>query len=471
MAVEIQQPRTSRAPVLVADRRVLVPSWWRDAVGLAVWTSMLIVTALWVAGGGLQALATPAGAFTTLGRLTGLIASDLLLIEVLLMARLPVVERVYGQDELARRHRLVGFWSFWLMLAHLVLIVIGYALAARLNPFAQFWEMVVDYPGMLLALAGTLAVVAVVVTSIRASRRKLRYESWHLIHLYAYLGAGLALPHQLWTGQEFVSNPWAALYWWGLWIAAVVAIVGWRVIVPLCRSLHHDLRVVGVRRESADVISVLISGRDLGRLPGAAGQFYNWRFLGRPGWTRAHPYSLSAAPNGRDLRITVKDLGDGSHDLAGVTPGSRVLIEGPYGRLHGGVRTQRKVLLMGAGIGITPMRALLEELPQAPGDVTLIYRAGAEDELVLAEEIEQAAAVRGARVFFVPGHRRRERNSWLPSSAGSLSDADGLRQLVPDIAEHDVYLCGAATWMDAAATAARECGVPAERIHTERFSW
>ena len=305
MAVEIQQPRTSRAPVLVADRRVLVPSWWRDAVGLAVWTSMLIVTALWVAGGGLQALATPAGAFTTLGRLTGLIASDLLLIEVLLMARLPVVERVYGQDELARRHRLVGFWSFWLMLAHLVLIVIGYALAARLNPLVQFWEMVVDYPGMLLALAGTLAVVAVVVTSIRASRRKLRYESWHLIHLYAYLGAGLALPHQLWTGQEFVSNPWAALYWWGLWIAAVVAIVGWRVIVPLYRSLHHDLRVVGVRRESADVISVLISGRDLGRLPGAAGQFYNWRFLGRPGWTRAHPYSLSVAPNGRDLRSTV----------------------------------------------------------------------------------------------------------------------------------------------------------------------
>ena len=58
---------------------------------------------------------------------------------------------------------------------------------------------------MLLAAAGTVCLVMVVVTSVRAARRRLRYESWHLLHLYAYLGVGLALPHQLWTGQEFLS--------------------------------------------------------------------------------------------------------------------------------------------------------------------------------------------------------------------------------------------------------------------------
>ena len=68
-----------------------------------------------------------------------------------------------------------------------------------------FWNLTVTYPGMLLALGGTLALVMVVVTSIKAARRKLRYESWHLIHLYAYLGVGLALPHQLWTGTDFTS--------------------------------------------------------------------------------------------------------------------------------------------------------------------------------------------------------------------------------------------------------------------------
>ena len=461
------------APTAVARaaRRARVPGWWRDAVAAATWTSMLVVVALWIAGRGVQDLATPADAVTSLGRLTGLISANLLLVQVLLMARVPVVERTYGQDELARRHRLVGLWSFNLMLAHLVLISVGYALSVGLNPFAEFWELVVDYPGMLLALAGTLLLVLVVATSVRRARRRLRYESWHLLHLYAYLGVGLAIPHMLWTGQDFVSSPAATAYWWTLWGTAAGSILVWRVGLPLVRSLRHDLRVAEVTQESPDVTTVLIRGRRLDRLPAAAGQFFTWRFLTGSGWTRGHPYSLSATPDGEGLRITVKDLGDGSRALATVRPGTRVLIEGPYGRLHPGVRTRQKVTLLASGIGISPMRALLEGLPQHPGDVTLIYRARTEADLVLRAEIEQLAQTRGARVFYVLGRRVRGRHTWLPESAAALSDAEALRRLVPDIAEQDVYLCGATEWMDAAERAARECDVPASRIHSERFSW
>jgi len=448
-----------------------VPGWWRDAVGIGAWLSMLVVVALWIAGGGIQALGNVAGAFTSLGRLTGLVSADLLLVQVLLMARIPLVERAYGQDELARRHRLVGFWSFNLMMAHLVAIVIGYALAANLNPFVQFWEMTVDYPGMLLALAGTLLLVLVTVTSIRTARKKLRYESWHLLHLYAYLGVGLAIPHQLWTGQEFLSSTFATIYWWGLWIAAVAAIAIWRVGVPLYRTFAHDLRVTAVVRESPDVVSVWMRGRNLLDMPVAAGQFFNWRLLSGPGWTRSHPYSLSAAPTDDTLRITVKDLGDGSHALAGIKAGTRVVIEGPYGRLHAGVRTRPKVTLMASGIGISPLRALLDELPADPGDVTLLYRAHSQADLVLRTEIEEIATRTGARVYYLVGRRLPDRSSWLPEAAGSLTDAAALAQLVPDIASNDVFLCGANAWMDAARLAATECGVPAAHIHDERFSW
>ncbi|HYY12477.1 MAG TPA: ferric reductase-like transmembrane domain-containing protein, partial [Kineosporiaceae bacterium] len=320
-------------------RRPRAPRWWRDAAGALTWASMLVVVALWVTGGGLRDLGGLASGLTTLGRLTGLVASDLLLIQVLLMARIPLVERSYGQDELARRHRLAGFWSFDLMLAHVVLVTLGYAAQYGNNPLSELWGMVVDYPGMLLATAGTLLLVLVVATSIRAARRRLRYESWHLLHLYAYLGVGLALPHQLWTGQEFLSSRVATLYWWSLWIAAAGAVLVWRLGVPLYRTLRHDLRVEAVVRENADVVSVVVRGRDLHRLPVAAGQFFTWRFLGGSGWTRGHPYSLSAAPDGDRLRITVKDLGDGSKALAALRPGTRVAVEGPYGRLHAGVRT------------------------------------------------------------------------------------------------------------------------------------
>lgn len=461
---------TSRAGATGPGRRP-VPRWWRDAAGALTWASLLVVVALWVAGGGLQDLGQLGTGLTSLGRLTGLVASDLLLVQVLLMARIPLVERSYGQDELARRHRLVGFTSVNLMVAHIVLILFGYAAMEGRNLFAETWDIVVTYPGMLLAVAATGALVMVTVTSVRKARRALRYEAWHLLHLYAYLGVGLALPHQLWTGQELLSSTAATLYWWGLWGAAAAAVLGWRVGVPVYRTLAYDLRVTTVTRESADIVSVWMSGRHLDRLPVAAGQFFTWRFLTGPGWMRGHPYSLSAAPDGTTLRISVKNLGDGSRELASLEPGTRVVVEGPYGKLHQGVRTRPKVTLIASGIGVTPLRALLEELPQAPGDVTLLYRARSEAELVFQEELDALARSRGARVLYVLGPRVPDRPSWLPHTAAHLTDAQGLRHLVPDIADQDVYVCGASAWMDAVVEAAEQAGVPPQHIHQERFSW
>jgi ferredoxin-NADP reductase len=148
-----------------------------------------------------------------------------------------------------------------------------------------------------------------------------------------------------------------------------------------------------------------------------------------------------------------------------------VVIEGPYGRLHAGVRTRPKVTLLASGIGISPLRALIEDLPAQPGDVTLLYRASSEADLVLRAELEAIASRTGARVYYLVGRRLPGRSSWLPESAGSLTDAAALAQLVPDIASNDVFLCGANEWMDAARRAAIECGVPAANIHDERFSW
>jgi len=204
----------------MASRRALsrplplpLPAWWRDACGVFAWSSMLVVLGLWVAGGGVQGLTQAGAALTSLGRLTGLVASDLLLIQVLLMARIPLVEKTYGQDELARRHRWVGFSSFNLMVVHIVAITLGYAAASPKGLWGTIVDFVVNYPGMLLALAGTVALVGVTITSIRLARARLRYESWHLLHLYAYLGVGLALPHQLWTGESclrLLRSRWGA---------------------------------------------------------------------------------------------------------------------------------------------------------------------------------------------------------------------------------------------------------------------
>ncbi|HET9657228.1 MAG TPA: ferric reductase-like transmembrane domain-containing protein, partial [Kineosporiaceae bacterium] len=416
-------PRTARPPATATLQR-LVPAWYRDVAGSLMWASLLVVTALWVAGGGIQNLAGFASALTSLGRLAGLLSADLLLVQGLLLARIPFVEQAYGQDELARRHRLVGFTSFNLMLAHIALTVLGYTGQGPLGLVAQTWDLVANYAGMLLATAASALLVLVVVTSVKASRAALRYESWHLLHLYAYLGIGLSVPHEVWTGADFVASPLSRLYWWSLYVAAAGAILVWRVGLPVYRSLRHRLVVHKVVREGSGVVSVYLRGQDLDLLGARAGQFFTWRFLDGPGWTRGHPYSLSAAPTRDQLRITVKNLGDGSARLAGLRPGTRVFLEGPYGRLHGGVRTRRRVTLLAGGIGVTPLRALMEELSYAPGELTLIYRARDARELVLRREIDDLATRRGAQVLYVLGHRLRSRASWLPESAGHLTDSD-----------------------------------------------
>jgi predicted ferric reductase len=428
----------------------------------------LLVSYWWVADGGVTDLAHEVSGLTSVGRLTGLWAADLLLIQVLLMSRLPPLEHAFGRDRLARIHRLVALVSFYLLITHIVMIIAGYASARWSAVLPTTWELITAYGGILLAVAGTVSLIMVVVTSVKAARRRLRYESWHLLHLYGYLGVGLVLPHQLWTGQEFLQSPAATGYWWTLWGAAATAVVGWRIALPLWRSARYRLKVVGAVRESSDVISVYLSGRRLDRLPLRAGQFINVRFLSRPGWTRANPYSLSIAPNEHTLRITAKALGEGSARLAYLRPGTRVLFEGPYGRLSGRARTQRKVVLAGAGVGITPLRALAEGLEYAPGEAIMLQRYTAEP--LFARELQILAAEKGLQVVHLPGPRRTP-SSVLGPAASGLPELIALRRWVPDLAERDVFLCGPSAWTDGVERLALAAGVPIGSIHSESFGW
>ena len=433
-----------------------------------LWLGLLLVCYWWTTGGGIEDLASWSDGLTSVGRLTGLWAADLLLVQVALMARIPVLEHAFGQDRLAVIHRVVGLTSFNLMVGHVVLITWGYAAGDLGATPGTLWVLTWDYPGMLLAVAGTLCLFLVVGTSIRAARRRIRYESWHLLHLYAYLGAGLALPHQLWTGQEFLSSPAATAYWWTLWAAAAGAVLVWRVGLPAWRNLRHDLRVASVVPEAPDVVSVYVSGRRLEHLGVEPGQFFQWRFLGRSGWTRANPYSISAAPDGRSLRITVKEVGDGSTSLRDLGPGTRTLVEGPYGRLSPRARSRRRVLLIGAGVGITPLRSLAEGLPYEPGDAVLLHRFT--DRPLFGHELEVISRERGLKVVDLPG-RRRSADSWLGEGLDGLDELAALRHWVPDVADRDVYVCGPEAWVERVRRTTAAAGLPDEQLHVEKFGW
>lgn len=455
------------APRPTARRRAQA---WRAAATTVIWASSLFVIAFWVTGGGMTAvLGLTAETVTTLGRLTGLVAANLLLYQVLLMARIPLFERGFGRDGITRMHRFVGFWSFWLLGAHIGLLAAGYAMAAGVNPFVQLWGFIWDYPGMLLATAGSLLILLVVVTSIRRARRKMRYESWHLLHLYAYLGVGLALPHQLWTGADFLSSPLATAYWWSSWALAAGSVLVFRIGIPLLRSTRQALRVSGIEADGARGVTIRIAGRDIPRLGARAGQFFVWRFLDGPGWMRGHPFSLSAAP-GRELTLTARVVGDGTRRLATLVPGTRVIVEGPYGEMTGDRRTGTKLLMIGAGAGVAPLVALLQTEEFLPGGATLITRESTAADALCERAIVDLVGTRGLNYLPFVGQRSSGASSWLPVTHEAWSGADLLRHLVPDPAEYDVYLCGAEAWMKELRRDLEHAGFFAHRIHSESFT-
>ncbi|MCD2193018.1 ferric reductase-like transmembrane domain-containing protein [Actinomycetospora endophytica] len=439
----------------------------RAVARAAVAAALVAITLSWATGGGLADLGEWSSGLTSLGRLTGVLASLLMLVQVLLMARVPLLERAFGQDRLAVMHGLVGFTSFTGMIAHVGLITWGYAAGDLAAAPGELWNLTVSYPGMLLAAAGTACLVLVTVTSMSAARARMRYESWHLLHLYAYLGVGLALPHQLWTGQEFLASMARTLFWWTAWALAAAAVLVWRVGLPVWRTLHHRLVVTAVVPEGDGCVSVYLTGEHLGELDVRAGQFLTWRFLTGTGWMRAHPFSLSAAPDGRSLRITVKDLGDGTAAVPGLRAGTRVLIEGPFGRLTGRVRTCPGVALIGAGVGITPLRALAEDLG-AGADVVVLHRFTGPP--LFAREFAVLARERRLALVPLPG-RRRAPDSWLGPGVGPADDATVLRSRVPDIAERDVFVCGPVPWTGLVQDTLLAAGVPADRVHVETFAW
>ena len=156
----------------------------------------------------------------------------------------------------------------------------------------------------------------------------------------------------------------------------------------------------------------------LERLRARAGQFFTWRFLTRDRWWEAHPFSLSAAPDGRRLPITVKGVGDYTARLRAIPPGTRVIAEGPFGAFTSAARRRPRVALIAGGVGITPIRALLEDMPGEPGDIARRLPRVTPEDVILRDELDLIARRRGAELHYVFGDHRDGRSRCRPSTCG-----------------------------------------------------
>lgn len=395
-------------------------------------------------------------ALIVLGRLTGLYGALLMAFQLVLVARLPWFDRRIGMDRLTSWHRWTGFSVLWLLVAHGVFIVLGYTRSSDMGPVNQLVDLAETVEGVLRAIVALGIVIVIGVVSARFARRRLAYETWHFIHLYTYVAVVLAFTHQVAAGTSFASSKTATAYWYVLWGLALASVFVGRLVLPLWRNWRHRLRVTAVVPEADNVVSIYMSGRNLDRMPARAGQFFMWRFLTRDRWWQANPFSLSAAPDGRQLRLTAKAAGAGSAALRHVKVGTRVFAEGPYGAFTALRRTRPESVLIAGGVGVTPIRALLEEIE---GHTVVIYRVATRQDAVLYDELQRLAFDKGAELRLLSG----------PVRPDLLAPRELLR-MVPDITDRDVFLCGPPPMMKSVLGNLRELGVPKQQIHFERFS-
>ncbi|CAB4572266.1 MAG: hypothetical protein F2553_04350 [Actinobacteria bacterium] len=396
----------------------------------------------------------------TVSRFFALTGSYLAIIGLLLIARISWIENVLGHDRLVTWHRKSMPYALYFITLHVLLVTLGYAGLDQIRIGSEFWIMITTYPWMLPATLGFVLLLIAGVTSYRIFRQSISYETWWVIHLYTYLGVALSFMHQILTGSMFITHPLAKYYWISLYLIVAVSIVYWRILLPLVKSLRHQLKVENVVKEGPGVVSIYIKGRSLLELNAHGGQFFSWRFLRKDLWFQSHPYSLSASPTDDSLRITVKALGDSSTALADIAIGTRVFIEGPYGVFKADTaRRGRQIVLIGGGVGITPLRAIMEEFPNNT-KIDVLYRASSDSELVLRKELDEIAYKVGAKVHYLIGSRSVHTMSY-----------EYLKKLVPNFQDAEVFICGPEGLVLAVKAASKKAGIPKNRFHDEAFAF
>ena len=418
-----------------------------------------LVTALGISVEGHAALASAGGWPLAISRVSAFSGSYLMLVMVVLTARLPWLERTVGQDKLVRWHRKIAPYAVSFISLHVLSVILGYSQMLKTNVVHMLWSFWMNYPDVLASSVGFALLLMAAFSSIRIARSKMKYETWWVVHLYTYLGLGLSFMHQIRTGVMFLGHEHTIQAWTTLWVGTGAMIILLRVGVPLVRNQQYKLRVATVTQEAPNVYSLTVTGKNIKKMAVSGGQFFQWRFMAKGLWWHSHPYSLSALPRPPFLRVTVKGLGDQSSAIAHLKPGTRVFIEGPYGVFTHHATTMNNVALIAAGVGITPIRAMLEDLPSS-SHVTVIVRATRAEDIVHAEEMKSLVAAREGNYYEVVGSRDEV----------NLDDAT-LSSLIADIASHDIFVCGPAGFTDAVVASARRLGVPHAQVHHESFTF
>lgn len=231
------------------------------------------------------------------------------------------------------------------------------------------------------------------------------------------------------------------------------------------------MRVTGVERESADVVAIRMTPVNGGAAPAyRAGQYLSVTVALADGRSQIRQYSLSDAPGADSLRISVKrehaagtPAGEVSHWIhQNVSEGSVLQVSLPCGDFAIDTESDQPLVLLSAGVGVTPMIAALNRIAGHNPQRRMIFAHAARDGAHHAHQADLAAAV-----AVMPN---LQAVTFYEEGGGALEGRMDLARLPSwPRTDTDVYLCGPLPFMQAQWQALLAAGVPATRLHREVF--
>lgn len=426
-----------------ANIAAIVGFWWAGSAAIEVTSGDL---------------ATVAHAFA---RLFGLLATFCALMQFVLMGRLGWLEPIFGLDRLAIFHRRNGVAALVFILSHAATMIVTHGALSGQDALSTL-----GLPFVWAAATAEVLFITVVVSSIIIVRKHLRFETWYAVHLVTYAAIILASLHQFVIGSDFLVNPAFLYYWIALYTFTLLNLLVWRFGRTLWLYARHKFTVQKVVQETPTATSVYITGKQLQKFTAKGGQFVMVRFLDKSHVWQEHPFSLSALPNADHLRLTIRNLGDFTNTMPQLKSGTPVMVSGPFGTFTHGRQVTKKVVYIAGGIGITPIRSMIEERAQQgkKGDAVLLYGNRTVADTALLSELTQLATEINMSMHQVvsdePGAKVEQ----------GFIDIEKIKRLVPDVAARDVFLCGPPPMMAGVKKALRELNVLDRQVHYERFS-
>ena len=420
-----------------------------------------VVLMVWIRHNGIDNLTDGAiPSATSLTQLTGIAASFAGLAGLALVGRPLAIEHRYGLDRVFIWHRILGETMAVLVGVHVVAGVFAWGLGSG------YGAAIIDLTGrdsyMAVAFVGSLIIGAVTITSLRSIRRQMAYETWYFIHLLAYAGFAISFGHEIVWGELFADDAFSRWMWIALHVGVGIMLIRgrWgRLIAGALRPLH----IAETRKLNANTTELRLSGGGLHKMVGDAGQFVIVRPLAKGLWWQAHPFSLASAPTTHGLKIAVKSLGDASTAIGRLPRGTRMIVEGPFGAFTPRAIDGRKVLFIVGGIGVAPVKAMLERLDRRHQPIVL-YRASRHDDLVYAKELGRMARDLGGELMTLVGHT-------ATLAVKDPLSGKVLKKAIPDLTDRVALLCGPERLLWAGRAGLREAGVAVDDIHFEQPWW